>query len=205
MGLRRNVFLSLCVLFSLTATQAANHYIRAGAAGNNSGSDWNNALPNFPNSLVRGDTYYIAAGNYGNHTFNDPVSGTALITIKRASDNDHGTDTGWSSTYASGQAAFEGGWQIYSDYYVFDGAQRNSDWYLGATNQYGIRVANTRLDDGAGKGADHVVFRKIDFHGGGRDTGKGDDVIYGLTGNSNISFSECALHDSDRTIFLMAK
>ncbi len=95
------------------------------------------------------------------------------------------------------------GGQVYRDYYYFDGAVRNTDWSAGKTDQYGIRVANTRLDNGSGVGGDNLTFQYIDFHGGGRDTGRGDDVIYGLTGNSNITFQFCALRDSDRTIFLM--
>ena len=97
-------------------------------------------------------------------------------------------------------------WQIYTDYYVFDGQRRNSDWYTGAVSQYGIRVAGpspVRLDNGSGVGGDNLTFRYVDVEAGGRDTGRGDDVIYGLTGNSNITFQYCALHDSDRTIFLM--
>lgn len=183
-------------------SQAANKFVRPGATGNGSGTDWTNAYTNLPSSLTRGDTYYLAAGTYGNRTFNDPVSGTAVITIKKATATDHGADVGWSSAYGSGQAVFSG-WQIYSSYYVFDGQTRNADWRTGGVNQYGITAGNTRLDNGAGVGANNLTFRYVDLHGGGRDTGNGDDVIYGLTGNSNITFQYCALRDSDRTIFLM--
>jgi hypothetical protein len=194
--------LLLAVILSPTLSLATTRYVRAGATGNGSGSDWTNAYTNLPTFLQRGDTYYLAGGAYGSHIFNDANSSTTTITLKKATTTDHGTDAGWNSAYAS-QATFEGGWQIYTDYYVFDGATRNSDWYLGTLNQYGIRVANTRLDNGGGTGGDHLTFKNIDFHGGGRDTGNGDDVIYGLTGNSYVTFQNCALHDSDRTIFLM--
>jgi hypothetical protein len=207
MLLTRKFLFSLALLGAFTgAADAANRYVRAGANGN--GSDWNNAYGNLPSTLVRGDTYYLADGAYGSHTFNDANSGTTVITIKKATQADHGTDAGWSSAYGDGQAIFENGWNILKDYYVFNGARRNSDWRSGAVSQYGIRVANTRLDDGSGvntsdHGGDNLEFRYIDFHGQGRDNGSGDDVIYGLSGNSNLTFQYCALHDSGRTIFLM--
>jgi hypothetical protein len=194
---------ALCVLPAFA--DAANQYVRPGAAGRNDGTDWSNAYTALPATLKRGDTYYLANGSYGSRTFSDANSGTTPITIKKATEADHGTATGWASTYGDGQAVFSS-WRIYTDYYVFDGQRRNSDWTLGTTSQYGIKVAGTgpvRLDNGAGTGGDNLTFRYIDIQGGGRDTGSGDDVIYGLTGNSNITFQYCALHDSDRTIFLM--
>ena len=201
--LLQSLALAACML--PVFANAANQYVRDGAAGRNDGTDWVNAYTKLPASLKRGDTYYLADGNYGSAVFSTANSGTATITIKKATDADHGTATGWASSYGAGQAVFSN-WQIYTDYYVFDGQRRNSDWQTGATSQYGIKVAGrgpVRLDNGAGSGGDNLTFRYVDFQGGGRDTGAGDDVIYGLSGNSNITFQYCALHDSDRTIFLM--
>lgn len=198
-----SLVLAVCMLPAFA--NAANQYVRPGATGSNNGSDWTNAHAKLPSSLKRGDTYYLADGSYGNYVFDDANSGTTSITIKKATEADHGTTTGWSNSYGDGQAVFSN-WQIYSDHYVFDGQRRNSDWRLGTTSQYGIKVAGrgpVRLDNGSGTGGDYLTFRYIDIQGGGRDTGTGDDVIYGLTGNSNITFQYCALHDSDRTIFLM--
>lgn len=188
-----------------TFADAANQYVRPGAGGNNSGTDWANAYSAMPSTLKRGDTYYLATGSYGSYVFDDANSSTTTITIKKATEADHGTSTGWTSSYGAGQAVFTN-WQIYTDYYVFDGQTRNSDWRLGTTSQYGIKVSGAgpvRLDNGAGSGGDNLTFRYIDIQAGGRDTGRGDDVIYGLTGNTNVTFQYCALHDSDRTIFLM--
>lgn len=192
-----------CLLPSLAS--AANIHVRPGATGNNSGSDWANAYTKLPTTLNRGDTYYLANGSYGSYVFNTPNSGSVVVTLKKATEADHGSTTGWASSYGDGQAVFTN-WQIYTDYYVFDGQRRNSDWNTGAVSQYGIRVAGTspvRLDNGVGVGGDNLTFRYVDVQAGGRDTGNGDDVIYGLTGNSNLTFQYCALHDSDRVIFLM--
>jgi len=195
-----------CVLIAITGmvsgvSEAASKYVRPGATGNNSGSDWSNAYNGLPSALTRGDTYYLANGNYGGYTFDDANSGATTITIKKATVSDHGTDTGWTSSYGGGQAIFSG-WQIYTDYYTFDGQNRNTDWRTGGVNQYGITTGNTRLDDGNGTGGDNLTFNNIDIHGQGRDTGLGDDVIYAMSGNTNITFQNCALRDSDRTIFI---
>lgn len=189
-------------LFFVSVSLAATHYVRAGANGSQNGNDWTNAYASIPATLIRSDTYYITAGSYGSYTFDDANNGSTVITIKKATATDHGTDIGWNSIYGGGQAIFSK-WYIYTDYYAFDGATRNSDWRAGGVNQYGITTGNTRLDNGAGTGGDNLTFRYIDLHGGGRDTGAGDDAIYGLTGNSNLAFQYCALRDSDRTIFLM--
>lgn len=202
-ALRMRTLTLLILLLCSISVHAANRYVRPGATG--SGTDWTNAYPALPATLVRGDTYYLADGNYGARTFADANSDTAVITVKKATESDHGTDLGWSASYGDGQAVFTG-WVIHTDYYVFDGQRRNADWQTGATSQYGIKVAGSgplRLDNGAGAGGGNLSFRFIDFQGGGRDTGLRDDVVYGLTSNSNITFQYCALHDSDRTIFLM--
>lgn len=118
------VVLVLGILVVPKFSMAANHYVRAGATGNGSGSDWTNAYTDVPAKLVRGDTYYLAVGTYApnGHIFNDP--GTAIITLQTATVAHHGTSTGWSNSYA-GQV------QLYplifeaSDY-IISGAYRSS-------------------------------------------------------------------------------
>jgi hypothetical protein len=122
------------------------YYIRAGASGNNSGSDWTNAFPDFPGAtsttapnMVRGAKYYVASGNYGSYLFNTPESDTSVITIKKATIVDHGTSVGWDPSYGTGQAVFGntpfnnegppnyGYWYFFgvnfsTGYWIFDGA-----------------------------------------------------------------------------------
>lgn len=124
--MRKYLLFSIIVLAALwvlspSLASAANHYIRAGAMGANNGSDWANAYVSLPAMLNRGDTYYIADGTYGGYTFDDAVSGTTLITIKKATISDHGTDTGWNSSYGDGVAIFTSGLTFTTGYWVFDG------------------------------------------------------------------------------------
>ena len=96
--------LTACLLPAFA--HAANQYVRPGATGANNGADWANALSKLPASLTRGDTYYLANGSYGSYVFNTANSGASTITIKKAVESDHGTATGWSSSYGDGQSVF---------------------------------------------------------------------------------------------------
>jgi hypothetical protein len=110
---------------------AATRYVRQGAAGARTGADWANAYTDLPATLNRGDVYYVAAGNYATHNFNDAASGTATIVIKGATAADHGTDAGWSASFAVGpDTGLQAVWNtttsgviiwVSKPYYVFDG------------------------------------------------------------------------------------
>lgn len=119
----------LVVMLLSVPAAAATHCVRAGASGSNSGADWANAWSALPATLVRGDVYYVSAGAYPAYTFDDPVSGSLTTTVKKATAGDHGTETGWSSVYATGQAVF-GMFTFRTSHYVIDGQTRNeSDWF----------------------------------------------------------------------------
>jgi len=137
----------LVLLFFLTAAsaQGANHYVRKGAVGTGAGADWTNAYTDFGSgagkigcgSLVRGDTYYVADSDTGNYTgcnFTVATSGTTIITIKKATVADHGTEAGWVSTYGDGQAVFPTA--VFSTgYWTFDGAARTT-----ITSGHGFKI-----------------------------------------------------------------
>src|SRR3989338_570017 len=130
------IFLFLSI-FIPSISLAANQYVRAGATGTGSGSDWINAYTSLPATLIRGDTYYIADGNYATYTVDDAVSGTSVITIKKATTTDHGTETGWDSSYGDGQAAFTSPFNIITSYVVFDGNVGSGS----NSNSYGFSIA----------------------------------------------------------------
>ncbi len=131
------------LVFTLAA-QGQTYYVNAAASGNGSGLDWSNAYTDLPASLQRGAIYYVAAGNYGSHFFNDAVSGTNIITIKRATATDYGTSTGWLPAYAN-QAVFVAPLKFRTGYYTFNGQVRNENNWFSATN-YGFSVVNASGD-----------------------------------------------------------
>src|SRR5438034_5915431 len=115
MMLKKTLVPCFVILVSFWAN-AADHYICSAARGTGDGSSWTNACTGFSGScaagsLVRGDTYWVAAGNYGSPSFDTPASGTSVITIKAATDANHGSSsTGWttggSGACHQGQAGF---------------------------------------------------------------------------------------------------
>jgi len=127
---------------------AGNCYVRSGATGSGSGTDWANAYTNLPASLARGVIYYVAAGTYPPHVFNDAVSGSTLITIKAPTIANHGTSTGWSNSY-QGQALWQCTstcgpiWDVHlENYIIFDGSYSTplSPYTNIATSGYGFKL-----------------------------------------------------------------
>lgn len=133
------------LLMSVSIIAAADtYYVCASASGAGNGSDWQNAYNYLPPSLVRGATYYVADGIYPGYTFDDSVNGTQLITIKKATGVEHGTDNGWQNSYGDGQAVFNSGLEFASDYWVVDGVTRDEDDWSNS-GAYGFVI-----DGGAG-------------------------------------------------------
>lgn len=198
--IRRWSTLGICFffLFFVPITEAANRYVRAGATGAADGTDWNNAYATLPATLTRGDTYYVADGSYGAYTFDDAVSGTTVITIQRATVANHGTDVGWSNTYADGQTAF-GQLTFMRSFYVIDGMTRNeNDWQDVAS--YGLRVSNVRASTGDGSSASQITIRYSDIGGtpgsicGASDPGSAFYIVGGL---NNWTIARSHIHNVD--------
>lgn len=144
--------IKIIILLLITASPcwAANIHCGASATGNGSGSDWNNqmALPR-GTSPVRGNVYYAADGSYGSSTFNTSESGTTLITIKKATEADHGSATGWSSAFGDGQATFGSTVTFDSNYWIFDGNGTHTVPSKTSAD-YGFKVETSSLAQGTG-------------------------------------------------------
>lgn len=74
-------------------------FINGSGDNANNGSSWILARRYLPSTLARGTTYYIGTGNFGAYTFDDAPNST-VITIKKATLADHGSNTGWNNAYA---------------------------------------------------------------------------------------------------------
>lgn len=201
------IILALFIMSAIPAlSEAAVRYVRAGASGN--GSDWANAYGSLPATLVRGDTYYIAAGSYGGYTFDDALAGSSYIYIKKATAADHGTNTGWSSSYAS-PATF-GPLKFTKGYYDLDGKVGGGpgSW----TSGHGFKITSSASGSGKLITIDNVTgirirHAEIYFSNlvGATTTTASGDLIYGPSGGSDITIQYCWLHHSARTIFYPIK
>lgn len=164
------------------------HFVRQGATGSGDGSDWTNAFTDLPATLVRGDTYYVADGTYAKYTFDDAVSGTANVTVLKATASRHGTDTGWQSGYGDGSATF-GPLQVRTDYTVIDGQAAS-----------GFIVAGEFQGSAVSIGADHVTLANTEIDGkfvadsGGQHTG-GSCTGLDIGGASNVTVQGVHVHD----------
>lgn len=191
---------------------AANVYVRAGGGGN--GSDWANAAPRLPATLVRGNTYYVACGTYPSYRFETPVSGTILITVKRATVADHGTDVGWQDSFGSGcQAVFSGQMVFASSNWVFDGQERTSP-----TSGHGFKInkklapnnnASLFISDPftgcCGLVASNVTIRFVEIEGTGSkdDTFNDRGIQSNVSGTQNIVIQYSYVHDLGESAILL--
>jgi len=183
------------------ASLAANFYVRAGATGLNNGSDWQNAWPQLPANLGRGNTYYVADGSYGSYTFDDTHSGSATITIKKATAADHGTDIGWNSAFGDGQATFSGGLTFTRGYYVLDGVTKTTP-----TSGHGFKIIETagkgiRFGTASGDTPDNITVRYMEIQGQ-LDTGVSNDGLYTVFGADDIVLQHLHVHHLGRVFIL---
>lgn len=145
------VITALLMLCSFGAM--ADKYLRPGASGAANGSNWTDAyttLSAAETGTSRGETIWVAAGAIGSATLNTAVSGSTIIIIKKATVAAHGTDTGWSDSYASGAATISGTVVISTHNWVIDGVSRSTQ-----TTGYGFELTGPSpggpgfdLDDG---------------------------------------------------------
>ena len=202
----RLALLSTVALGTLTAQQSA-FYVRAGATGAANGIDWNNAYPTLPSTLARGATYYIADGNYNGYVFDDAVSGTQLITIKKATVADHGTATGWNDTFGDGQATWTGSWRFLTNYWLVDGQVGGgpSDWE-GITNPLGFRLLGTCVNidhDNKVDSGDFVTIRHLEIDGQQTQVGSLCRAV-NLRRNHNFTMQHSYIHNIGEDVFSIA-
>jgi hypothetical protein len=148
----KKIFISFILLFLLCPflSHAANYYVLDGASGTTC-ADWTNACDTIAAAetvlqaagrAAGGDTIYIGDGAYTNATFNVPTNGTAVITIKKSTVADHGTETGYVEASHNGTATITStsGYGMYftTSYWKLDGVFRASE-----TSGYGIKIIGT--------------------------------------------------------------
>jgi len=173
--LQLQVVLFALLLCASGAEAQGTFYIRDGGVSATC-TDWTDACDQLPSTLQRAATYYLADGTYPGYTFDDAVSGTSVITVKKATEADHGTNTGWSSTHGDGQANFTGGLIFVTDHWTIDGSTRNeANWADGPS--YGIKTTSIFTNSlSFGHASDNVTLKYLDI---GPDYGSSDNPSYG--------------------------
>jgi hypothetical protein len=182
-------------------------YIRDGGTGT-SCADWNSACATFPLNLHRGSTYYVADGLYSGKNFNTAESGTSYITIKKATEVNHGTNVGWLSSLGDGQAIFTSGVEFNSSYWIFDGQRGGGPgkW----ASDFGFKIIN--IDDGspmlriAPSETEQIILRHLELQGKGsvgtEGGGSGNDAL-AIYGASQVTLSYAYLHGIGRCPFFI--
>jgi len=174
------------LLFTLSFAQAVNHHVRAGATGSANGTDWTNAYTTLPSTLTRGDTYFIADGSYGSYNFNDSVSGTTIITIQKATENSHGSATGWSSAYGDGQAQWNN-IDINTSYLTINGVTGSGK------SGHGFKVGPSGgqvIDMPLSPTQSNITITRIELEGNGLGTGsRNRGILIILANNITVSYS----------------
>gem|GEM_PF-603943 len=173
------------------------YYVLQGASG--TGTSWNNAYGTIPSTLQRGAVYFLADGSYGSYTFNTAVSGTQLITIKKAISTDHGTDIGWQSSYGDQQAIFNY-WRFDTAYWMVDGVTGGGpgSWESG----FGFRVINDQPNiydyhiRFQTNNADNIIIRHTDVGPATIDSPGCDSLVYTVSTPDSITFQYSYFHDA---------
>lgn len=200
------------ILFACGPVRAATNYVRQGAAGASNGRSWTDAWPSLPTTLVRGDVYYIADGQYPAYTFDDPMSGTTLITVKKATLFDHGASTGWQSSYGDGQAIFRDTIRFNTSNYIFDGQVGGGPGAWTDSDGYGFRVDHAGTANGQKlcrieRGVSNITVKHTDFVYSANaeridTTATDQDTFYSL-GCTNVTVSYCSMRYPGRVHFLL--
>jgi hypothetical protein len=223
------VALLLTVLAALSVQSfAACHAVGPTATGNGSGSDWNNRMNKLPATLVRGDTYYLMDGSYGQYNFT--TSGTSVITVKKAQSYDYGRasdgcpndiSAGWNaSTMGASQAVFTfiGNNQLNGiSYITIDGNGRWSGVGCGTSpmanqpaSDCGIKLTSTKSSGNAmwlgtsSSGGNRMVgwnLRYVEWQGGGDNPTDEQNGIYCPGGCDSLLMEHLWWHESGTDFF----
>jgi hypothetical protein len=184
-----------------------NIYVNSAATGSGTGLDWTNAKTQVPTNPARGDVIYVAAGTgYVINFAHIADSGTTKIVVKKATVADHGTSTGWSDSFASGQAIFTTV-KIAINYCDFDGVTGGGGGITTLKSGHGFRISNTAdtilcmLSDKFGAANDRVDVHHVYIAHCEMDSlitpGNCEGINLSASGASysNITIYNCYLHD----------
>lgn len=204
--MKKIILAGIMLCLSASVSLSADYCIGAAATGSGSGADWSNQAQWSSVSFIRGNTYYVADGTYGGKTFNTALSGTTLITIKKATASSHGTSTGWSAAYGDGVATFTGQLGFTTGYWTFDGVTGGGpgSWLTGFgfrsyRAEYSGTIYNFFINN-----SDYVTIRHCEIEGAGEDVGVYGNQNHGIKnwGGRYLTVEYCWLHDYNTTMYM---
>jgi hypothetical protein len=181
------------------------------------GADWSNAYAGLPATLVRGDIYYLADGNYGTYTFNTAASGTLTVEIRKAQSYDNCTSTGWNTgTMGSSQATFSGtpAFTVSSSYLTLNGnGQQTAPGCGGAPGSSvsgaapnpkgcGINITDTNYEGMVISGSfTNLTVEYVEFLGSGINNSNSIAEVISSGLPSNTTWSHIYGHDAGCVFF----
>jgi hypothetical protein len=164
---------------------ATCHFIRAGGAGD--GSTWDSSWAELPDTLERGHRYYVGAGDYGGHDFDD-AGGTEPIQILRATEEQHGSNAGWQSAFGASTPTF-GVLRFSRPGYVMDGRVPGGFHVIGDFQGSVVSIAS-----------DYVTLRYLDVDGNFGTNGGGTHDQGACTGidigGDRVTVESSEIHDA---------
>jgi Right handed beta helix region len=205
-------FILSTLLFLMHPLFANTWFVRSGATGASTGTDWLNAWPSFGairwSNVTEGDTIYVAGGRYSYFTTGKSGTASAPITIERVRTTDAPAvrAAGWNPAYDSQviQSVPKGQAGIYinqgiGSFLTVDG-RIDAGWQINISdNSSGVEI-----DQAA---ATNVTLRHIRVNGPGVITETGDVRGFDLTPTSgrmsNLTVSHCeVLNGCDAAMYL---
>lgn len=134
----KRLLFSFFLLLSISATSfAENVCVLPNGAGAKNGADWSNAADWGTMTFTRGNTYYLAGGEYATKTLNTEESDSTYVYIKKATTVSHVTDVGWESSMGDENAATFPGLLISTGYWDLDGVTGNG----ASASSYGFAIS----------------------------------------------------------------
>lgn len=206
---RLPVLALLTLVFALAGvgqSWAGNRYVRSGASGAGTGANWTDALTALPGELIPGETYYVASGNYGGQYVSRTIANTTMIYVRKATVADHGTSTGWSDSYATGQAVWSvpsGAtppwttcWNIATGYIEFDGVTGSG------TSGHGFKIVGYQgipavVKVNNGYTANSLTFKHVEMSATSYGGGSATRIFWNAANSfSDHTFQYCYFHDA---------
>jgi hypothetical protein len=190
-------------------TSLKTFYVRPTGAtyGRGDGSDWANAYSGLPGTshgvwaqLAGGGVFYVAGGSY-NQSWDLYRGGTAndkRLYIKRATETEHGSESGWQNSFSSRVILNNGAINIRksASYITVDGAVEDGIRLQGSGNfrrVYGYCYEGERTTG--------ITLKNLDIQGPGLNLGRAYDQSLGIqfTGRelhaiSNLVISQCKIY-----------